>query len=88
MNTKQTKRAEIKKVTEIVKKFATRGYFKYQDQRVGGCRVIYKGIMQYWLSDSDLHSNLEKVIDAIAKEGVVGWSVNVQNNGVQKYYEM
>lgn len=44
--------------------------------------------MQDWLSDSDLHSKLEKVIDAIAKEGVVGWSVNVQNNGVQKFYEM
>lgn len=88
MNTKQTKRAEIKKVTEIVKKFAVRGYYKYQDPRVGGCRVIYKGIMQDWLSDSDLHSKLEKVIDAIAKEGVVGWSVNVQNNGVQKFYEM
>lgn len=88
MNTTQTKRAEIKKVTEIVKKFAVRGYYKYQDPRVGGCRVIYKGIMQDWLSDSDLHSKLEKVIDAIAKEGVVGWSVNVQNNGVQKFYEM
>ena len=88
MNTKQTKRAEIKKVTEIVKKFAPRGYFKYQDQRVGGCRVIYKGIMREWLSDSDLHCKLDKVIDAIAKEGVVGWSVNVQNNGVQKLFTM
>ena len=84
--TKQLKRAEIKKVSEIVTKFARRGYYKYQDPRVGGCRVIYKSIVADITSESDLRAKLEQVIDSIANAGFVGWSVDVDNKAVRKNF--
>jgi len=86
--TKQLKRTEIKKVSEIVTQFARRGYFKYQDPRAGGCRVIYKSIVADFVSESDMRAKLEQVIDSIANAGFVGWSVDMGNNAVRKNFVM